>query len=379
MHVEQVHWHGQGHGWEPAPFGQLPQAQLVLLFGSPTALRVPPLLHQLQAAYPHAFLLGCSTAGEIMGTSVFDDGLVATAMYFEHTVLQERRLALQEGMSSFAAGEVLARQLDPEGLVHVLVLSEGVAVNGSALVAGLQQHLPAQVGITGGLAGDGDRFQETLLLWNGHAESHSIVVLGFYGTRLSVGSGSFGGWEAFGPYRQVTRASGNRLYELDGRSALSLYQAYLGEQAPDLPAAGLLFPLSVVTTASEKPVVRTLLAIHETDQSITFAGDVPEGSYARVMRTTIPQLVAGAMTAAKTSAEPLGAGSPDLAVLISCVGRKLVLRQRVEEEVLGVRQVLGERTILTGFYSYGEIAPFTPGTLCRLHNQTMTITTFAEQ
>jgi len=263
--------------------------------------------------------------------------------------------------------------------VHILVLSEGVDVNGSALVAGLQQHLPAQVGITGGLAGDGDRFQETLLLWNGQVEPHSILVLGFYGTRLRVGSGSFGGWEAFGPYRQVTRSSGNRLYELDGRSALSLYQAYLGEQAPELPAAGLLFPLSVLTSASEKPVVRTLLAIHEDDQSVTFAGDVPEGSYAQVMRTTIPHLVAGAMKAAKTSAEPLGACSPELAVLISCVGRKLVMQQHVEEEVQGVRQVLGERTILTGFYSYGEIAPFTPGTLCRLHNQTMTITTFAEQ
>jgi hypothetical protein len=305
--------------------------------------------------------------------------LVATAIHFEHTALQGRRLALQEGMSSFQAGEVLARQLDPEGLVHILVLSEGVAVNGSALVAGLQQHLPAQVGITGGLAGDGDRFQETFLLWNGQAEPHSILVLGFYGTRLRVGSGSFGGWEAFGPYRQVTRSSGNRLYELGGRSALSLYQAYLGEQAPDLPAAGLLFPLSVLTSASEKPVVRTLLAIHEADQSVTFAGDVPEGSYAQVMRTTIPHLVAGAMKAAKTSAEPLGASSPELAVLISCVGRKLVMQQHVAEEVQGVRQVLGEGTILTGFYSYGEIAPFTPGTLCRLHNQTMTITTFAEQ
>jgi hypothetical protein len=377
MHIEQLHWHG--HGWEPAAFGHLPPAQLVLLFGSPAALREPTPLDQLQAAYPRAFLLGCSTAGEIMGTSVFDEGLVATAISFEHTVLQARRLALQEGMSSFQAGEVLARQLDPEGLVHVLVLSEGVAVNGSALVAGLEQQLPAQVGVTGGLAGDGDRFQETVVIWNGHAEPHSIVVLGFYGTRLRVGSGSFGGWEAFGPHRQVTRSSGNRLYELDGRSALSLYQAYLGEQAPDLPAAGLLFPLSVLTSALEKPVVRTLLAVHEADQSITFAGDVPEGSYAQVMRTTIPQLVAGAMKAAKTSAEPLGTGAPDLAILISCVGRKLVLQQRVEEEVQGVRQVLGERTILTGFYSYGELAPFTPGTLCRLHNQTMTITTFAEQ
>jgi hypothetical protein len=177
----------------------------------------------------------------------------------------------------------------------------------------------------------------------------------------------------------VTRSSGNRLYELDGRSALSLYQAYLGEQASDLPAAGLLFPLSVMTTAKENPVVRTLLSIDEADQSITFAGDVPEGSSARVMRTTIPHLVAGAMKAAKTSAEPLAACSPDLALLISCVGRKLVMQQRVEEEVQGVRLILGEQTVLTGFYSYGEIAPFTSGATCRLHNQTMTITTFAEQ
>jgi hypothetical protein len=377
MQIEQLHWHG--HGWEPTAFGHLPQAQLVLLFGSPAALKERTPLDQLQEAYPRAFLLGCSTAGEIMGTSVFDEGLVATAVSFEHTTLQARRLTLQEGMSSSQAGEVLAQQLDHEGLVHVLVLSEGVTVNGSALVAGLQQQLPGKVGITGGLAGDGDRFQETLLLWNGQVEAHSIVALGFYSTRLRVGSGSFGGWETFGPYRQVTRSSGNRLYELEGRSALSLYQAYLGEQAPDLPAAGLLYPLSVLTSALEKPVVRTLLAVHEADQSITFAGDVPEGSYAQVMRTTIPQLVAGAMKAATTSAEPLGACSPELAILISCVGRKLVLQQRVEEEVQGVRQVLGEGTILTGFYSYGELAPFTPGTLCRLHNQTMTITTFAEQ
>jgi hypothetical protein len=377
MHIEQLHWHGRG--WEPALFGHLPEAQLVLLFGSPTTLRGPTPLHELRAAFPRAFVLGCSTAGEIMGTSVFDEGLVATAIHFEHTALQGRLLTLQQDMSSFQAGEVLAQQLDHDGLVHILVLSEGVAVNGSALVAGLQQHLPAQVGITGGLAGDGNRFHETLLLWNGQAEPHSILVLGFYSSRLRVGSGSFGGWEAFGPYRRVTRSSGNRLYELEGWSALSLYRAYLGEQALDLPAAGLLFPLSVLTSALEKPVVRTLLAVHEDDQSITFAGDVPQDSYVRIMRTTIPQLVAGAMKAAKTSAEPLGATSPDLAVLVSCVGRKLVLQQRVEEELQGIRQVLGERPILAGFYSYGEIAPFTPGTLCRLHNQTMTITTFAEQ
>jgi hypothetical protein len=71
--------------------------------------------------------------------------------------------------------------------------------------------------------------------------------------------------------------------------------------------------------------------------------------------------------------------TPDLAILISCVGRKLVLKQRVEEEVESVRNVLGARTVLSGFYSYGEIAPFLPSAKCELHNQTMTITTFAER
>lgn len=377
MQIEQMHW--QGAGWEPGPSGQLPQAQLVLLFGSPLALKEQVPLQQLRAAYGQAHLVGCSTAGEILGSSVLDQGLVATAIHFEHTVLQGVRLKLQEGTSSFQAGEILAQQFDHHGLVHIFLLSEGVAVNGSALVAGLEQHLPPQVGITGGLAGDGARFQETLILWDGRPEPKSILALGFYSTRLRVGYGSLGGWEPFGPHRLVTRSAGNILYELDGRAALSLYKAYLGEQAHELPAAGLLFPLSLLTLAGEEPVVRTMLAVHEADQSITFAGDVPEGSYVRVMRATDAHLVAGAVKAAKTSYEALGAFTPDLAILISCVGRKLVLQQRVEEEVRGVHQVLGEQAILTGFYSYGEIAPFTPGTLCRLHNQTMTITAFSEQ
>ena len=71
--------------------------------------------------------------------------------------------------------------------------------------------------------------------------------------------------------------------------------------------------------------------------------------------------------------------NPDLALLISCVGRKLILKQRIEEEVDGVREALGATTKLTGFYSYGEISPFTPGAKCELHNQTMTITTFLER
>jgi hypothetical protein len=377
MNIEQIRW--QGDAWEPDGIGQLAREQLVLLFGSPAALKTPAPIQELKKAYPRAHILGCSTAGEIAATSVLDETLVATAVHFQHTDLHGVRLKLRDGMDSFEAGRLLSRELDKGGLVHVFVLSHGVDVNGSALVEGLAKHLPPGVAITGGLAGDGARFQETLVLWEGAPETRSITALGFYGPRLRVGYGSLGGWDSFGPYRTITRSSGNVLYELDGRSALELYKAYLGEQADGLPATGLLFPLSLQTPGSAEPVVRTLLAVSEEEQSITFAGDMPEGRKARFMRANFDHLIDGAATAARASYEGLGAASPDLAILISCVGRKLVLKERIDEEVKGVRRVLGEHTVLAGFYSYGEISPFTPGAVCKLHNQTMTITTFSER
>lgn len=376
MKIEHTRW--RGSRWEPAVPGNLHAAQLVLLFGSPSLLKQRDLLQGIQQVYPGAHLLGCSTAGEISGTQVLDESLVATAIQFEQTTLHGVRIKPKKGISDFQAGELLAKELDKAGLVHVLVFSRGVNVNGSDLVAGLTRHLPSQVTITGGLSGDGTRFQETLVVWEGKPEAESIVVLGFYSQRLRVSYGSLGGWETFGPKRLITRSAGNVLYELDDKLALPMYKAYLGEHAQGLPATGLLFPLCLLSPDGADPVVRTILSVNEAQQSITFAGDMPEGVYARFMRANFDQLVDGAVGAARTSYEPIRS-SPDLAVLISCVGRKLVLKQRIDEEVKGVRTVLGDRAVLTGFYSYGEISPFTPGAMCKLHNQTMTITTFSER
>src|SRR5207253_2722683 len=138
-----------------------------------------------------------------------------------------------------------------------------------------------------------------------------------------------------------------------------------------LPATGLLFPLSIRSRSGETAVVRTILSVDEDAQSMTFAGDVPEGAYARLMKANFDRLIDGANGAARTSSLALGDVPTELAILISCVGRKLVLKQRIEEEVEAVRDVLGAGAALAGFYSYGEISPFTPGARCELHNQTM--------
>lgn len=379
MKIEQAIWKA-ATGWAFDGAAELGDtAQLVLVFGDRYALSDTAALSEIRAIYPKAHIFGCSTAGEIYGTAVCDDSIVATALFFEHSRIKGISMKLGEAGSSLLAGQKLATALNGEGLVHVFVLSEGLNVNGSELVLGLMEHLPSGVTVTGGLSGDGTRFTETFTFWDSVPATDTIVAVGFYGNRLMVGYGSLGGWDPFGPERLITSSKGNVLYQLDGQSALELYRKYLGEHAAGLPATGLLFPLSLRTREGDNPVVRTILAINEKEQSMTFAGDMPEGSYARLMKANFDRLIDGAVGAARTSFEAIGSVSPDLAILISCVGRKMILKQRTEEEVEGVREILGEKTVLTGFYSYGEISPFTPDAKCELHNQTMTITTFAEK
>jgi len=346
------------------------------MFGATEHYRDGPLLSEIRRAYPEARLFGCSTAGEICGTEVTDHSMVVTAVHFERTFVRGAQVPLEGPEDSFSAGQRLAALLDPENLTHVLVLSEGLRVNGSALIEGLSSGLPEGVAVTGGLSGDGDRFQQTFVCLDGSASQGAVAVIGLYGKALSVAYASMGGWDPFGPEREITRSRGHVLYELDGQSALALYKRYLGEHAAGLPASGLLFPLSLRVANGGTGVVRTIHGIDEAEQSLSFAGDLPMGAYARLMKANFERLIEGAHGAAKAA---LSEGGADLALLISCVGRKLVLKQRIEEEVESVREVLGPRTTLTGFYSYGEISPFTPSGRCELHNQTMTITTFTER
>lgn len=378
MKIEQTQW-TQADGWAPETPGKLAtDADLVLVFGATECLKNEHHIAQIRKAYPTALISGCSTAGEIFDVTVSDDSLSVTAIHFEHTRLQTTHARINDPVDSFRCGQELAQAISHEGLRHVFVLSDGLNVNGSELVTGLTEKLPSDITITGGLSGDAGRFGETLVLWQDQAQSHIVTLIGLYGKALNVGFGSLGGWDSFGPERLITRATGNVLYEMDGKSALELYKSYLGEHADGLPATGLLFPLSLRSADSDTGLVRTILAVDENEQSMTFAGDMPEGSYARLMKANFNRLVDGAVAAAETSAQAISGSTAELAILISCVGRKMVLKQRTEEEVEGVREVLGPRPALTGFYSYGEISPFTPGAKCELHNQTMTITTFSE-
>jgi len=378
MKIEQSIW-TQKAGWQPSSPGAFGKsAQLVLVFGSTDLLKNSPLLKELAGIYIKASFVGCSTAGEICGTTVYDDSLTAVALNFEKTTIKTYEVEADFAQDSLLAGERLAALVSPANLSHLFVLSKGVNVNASEIVKGLERNLPENVIVTGGLAGNGKKFQETLTFSDGIPKNNAISAVAFYGHKLKVGYGSVGGWDPFGPERIITRSKGNVLYELDGRNALEIYKNYLGELAKGLPATGLFFPLGIRDKEATTSLVRTIVATDDKDKSLTFAGDVPEGFHARLMKVNYERIIDAAAGAAKNCLETMDFPKAELAVVISCCGRKWILKQRTEEETEAVREVLGNETVLTGFYSYGEIAPVAGSRKYALHNQTMTITTFSE-
>ncbi len=379
-------------GWDsPLPSHLDSTETLVLAFGASEFIDDFAPFDALRAAFPLAHHTGCSTAGEIKGRHVHDASVSVAIIRFDHVRLHAASAALAEPGSSASAGRLLAAQLPPDGLRAVIVLSDGLHANGTALVDGLVSVLPAGVPVFGGLAGDGSRFQRTWVFEGrdgGEGSdgadraplgSRRVRAIGLYGERLAFGIGCDGGWSDFGPERCVTRSEGNVLFELDHRPALDLYKEYLGELASGLPGSALLFPLSVRRHAGGQVLVRTVLSVDEAARSMTFAGDVPEGAIARLMRANNEALIRSAERAGAQAVAALAGTAAQLLLSISCVGRRLVLGERSDEEVEAVFDSAGSAAAHVGFYAYGEIAPLFAGGGSELHNQTMTIAAIGER
>ncbi len=354
------------------------RAQLILAFGEPGLITQDALFDHIRYLFPEGNIVSCSTAGEIIDDDVYDNSIVVTAIQFEKTTIKCFATDIHQHDNSYEAGKHLMQELAAEKLGTVLIVSDGTYVNGSELVQGLAENNPQNIPITGGLAADGDRFRRTFAGLNQVPKEGMVIAVGFYGSDLHIGHGYFGGWDEFGPHKKITRAEKNVLYEIDGKNALDLYKEYLGPYKDELPGSALLFPLSMQEEGSKEHVVRTILSINEQDKSMVFAGNLPQGSTVRLMKANFDKLIDGSSVAAQSAFTSLAGSHPELALFISCVGRKLILQTRTNEEVVSAKGIFGDDIPVAGFYSYGEISPFARLTRCELHNQTMTITTFSE-
>lgn len=352
--------------------------QLVLAFGSRDAISRPGAYDELHAKFPNARIVLASTAGEILGSEVMDETIVATGLAFEKSTVHCVAANVKDHGNGYECGKALMSALPIKDLRAVFVFSEGSTVNGSDLTEGLNQANLLGVPITGGLAGDGVRFERSLCGTDGNVDAGNVVLVGLYGQDLEVGHGSRGGWVEFGQERYVSYSEANVLYTIDGRSALNLYKEHLGADAKDLPGSALRFPLSMRVSGTSKTLVRVITSLDEAKDSMSFAGNMPVGARVRLMNTTCPMLVDAADAAARVSRESRPSEDPEFALVISCVGRRMVMQEKTPEELAAVRKVLGPATCISGFYAYGEIAPSERKTPCDLQNQTMTITTLSE-
>ncbi len=374
-----LHQYTVGFGWDSEPDPAFDSSHtLLLFFASPVGEEVAAALQSLESVFTQSIMLGCSSAGEIFNDEINDHSISLAILKLEHTPIRLVVDKLSATNPSSAVGTKLAKRLKHDDLRAVMVLSDGLVVNGSKLIDSLSKNLSKNVVITGGLAADADRFERTWVWANGTMKSGYVCAVGFYGDRIGIGHGSRGGWDMLGPEREVTHSDANVLYELDGQPALDLYKKYLGDRAEGLPATGLLFPLAIRNEEeADGSTVRTILAVNDADHSITFAGDIPQGSYVRLMRANFDRLIDGAADAAADINTRDYSSGPILNVAISCVGRRLVLGPRTEEEIEAALDGLPEGTRQVGYYSYGEISPLASGR-CDLHNQTMTLTTIWE-
>lgn len=372
MQTEQIIWTKQS-GWNQQPV--LLHPQCVFVFFHVDLIHEDERFQQIRTFYPNAHLLYCSTAGEIGYNQMMDETILVTALQFEHTQVRVWEEHLSSFSESKACGTHIAQALKDESLKAVFILSEGSITNGDHLVEGMRENLPENTIIVGGMAGDAGRFQKTYVGLNHLPGEGNIVAMALYGERIEVKTGCEGGWTAFGPIRTITHSHETTLFTLDNQPALEVYKRYLGDRAKELPSAALRFPLCLYMPNGKK-LVRTILRINEENASMTFAGSVPKGIKAQFMLASNEEIIEGAEIAAK---ESLGSTDPDVVFVVSCVGRRIVLGERTEEELEAISRVYPNQPAVFGFYSNGEIAPMHEDGYVVLHNQSMTITTLTEK
>jgi hypothetical protein len=352
---------------------------LILFFGSRAILESNEAFDALKSAYPTAMVVGCSGGGQIHSDGIIDGGITGIAMTFETTQVKLTCSEISDSFDSFGVGRYIATHLNGEKLAGVLVFADGLDVNGDEFLAGMHAVLPANVIVGGGLAADDDRFEKTLVAPDARAVSRSIAAIGFYGDDIRINSTRADGWKNTGLQFEVTASRMNKVYDLDGISALEIYEKNLGAQAAQLPMSGLNFPLRICDPKNQNvQLIRTLLGIDKEAGMLTFAGNLPEGWMAQLMHAEPLDLITAAAEAAKGNALDALA-TTQASILISCIGRRLVLGNRSAEEVLTLKHALGGSPAIAGFYSYGEFAtPEQDGAKPRLYNQSMTVFSLTE-
>ena len=163
MKTELLHWDQRKNAFSCPVLSNTDNTNLVLYFGERHLLSKVHPYDELRKKFPNAQIVGCSTGGQIYQKEIGQAQIVATAIDFADTNIKIADVQIDTPEQSLKAGQTIGQTLQDDDLAGVMLFSDGLCVNGSQLASGINEILGENIPIVGGLAGDGDRFETTLV------------------------------------------------------------------------------------------------------------------------------------------------------------------------------------------------------------------------
>ena len=321
-------------------------------------------------------LIGCTTAGEISSDGFSTDSAVLGGMVSDQINFEMVSVTAISQNSEKAGRELAAGFSD--SVRYVQLFSDGITGDGSAILRGMTSSFNGNLPVSGGTSGDGGNFLKTYQFLGDEVLSDAAVAIGFCGD-FKLGTGVRSGWTPIGLPKKVTRAAGNVLYELNGESALSVYERFLGKHAEQLPAVGVEYPLGIIgqfedLDGTDHLLLRATMSVDREKGVINFAGEIPEGAMVYLTCGDRNAILDATEAAARTAIEDYGtAANPAVVFFYSCMARKTVLGLRTKEEIERVQRHFSATVPVLGFYTYGEYCRVRRNGPSLLHNETATL------
>ena len=320
------------------------------------------LFNDILSIIPQAKIIGTTTDGEILNNLVTTDKIVISVTSFEKATLN---VAIQENNNdSFSCGEELAKKLVKEDTKVLFLFSDGLHTNGETFLNGVKK-ISKDITLAGGMAGDTGHFEATYIFCNDGVISNGAVGISVNTDSLYIKTSYSFNWQEIGKILTVTKAKDNRVYEIDGKSAVDIYAQYLGDDiAGSLPAVGIEFPL--IISRDGVKIARAVLGKGD-DGSLTFAGNLAVGDEVRFGYGNSDMIL---QESVKTE-DDFSSFSAETIFIYSCMARRRFLEEAISLELTPLANIAPT----SGFFTYGE---FFKAKKCELLNQTMTVIAMSE-
>lgn len=314
------------------------------------------VLEQIDQAFPGIELIGGTTDGEISSKMGYQQDSLVLMLFASDEI--EIHAGLGRGLSKDA--EAAAKQAVTSALAKsskevkfCLTIPESLTVGGDAVITHLlkeiSENIPGYIPIFGGLAGSISFQHPVYQFFQTEVLQDAVPILLFSGSIL-FSQGVANGWCPIGKQCRVNKAKGNIVYEIAGKSTLEFYQSYLGQPPSEE------YPLAVFADEYNF-YTRSPFNYDAEIGSVTFGGDVPQGSTVQIAEATRDKILFAASTSIRQALGNYPGQKPNAAILFSCLARRRILASRTEKENQFVQELLGDTVNYSGFYTFGEIGP----------------------